>query len=283
VALQDTRVTTLHHYCPEEPLPSGVAHGLRRRAAFAVLLGVLSACQAPDRQVVYAPQEPEREDISPTQTQPSVFEIDDAERHRRYVADILYDGMRALRADRLMTPPEDSAFHYFSRALALEPGNAIALEGMQDILLRYLQLADTASRQGQFDNAESFLRRAAQIDQTHAGIAASRQTLNRERERTHSVHILNARDLRTRLPAVSAQLRELAAIVAKVDAFVLITAPNDEMGRWIYAQIQDALGDYRVRGDIEIGEQPTVRLVLPRANSRENISSSQIFHKSLLI
>lgn len=249
-----------------EPLP-GSPRGLRLLVWSVALLGTLAACQAPDSRVVYVPQEPEPEESVQVEAPLSAIVMDDAERHRRYVADILFDGMRALRADRLMTPPEDSAFHYFNRALALEPGNAIALEGLQDILLRYLQLADTASRQGQFDNAEGFLRRAAQVDQTHAGIATSRQTLQRERERTHSVHVLNARELRARQPAISAQLRELASTVARVDAFVLITAPNDEMGRWIYAQLQEALGDYRVRGDIEIGEQPTVRLVLPRINS----------------
>lgn len=189
---------------------------------------------------------------------------EDAERHRRYVADILYDGLRALRADRLMTPPEDSAYHYFNRALALDPGNTVALDGMADILQRYLQLADTAAWQGQFDNAEQFLRRAGQVDPQHPGIAQARTRLNTERERTHSVHVLDPRQLRSRDSALVDRLRALAATVVQADAFVLITAPNDEMGRWIYAQMQDALTEVRLRGDIEIGESPTVRLVVNR-------------------
>jgi hypothetical protein len=32
----------------------------------------------------------------------------------------------------------------------------------------------------------------------------------------------------------------------------------------MYMQIQEGLGDIRVRGDIEIGEQSSVRLVLPQ-------------------
>lgn len=189
-------------------------------------------------------------------------ELDDAERHRRYVADILYNGLRALRADRLMTPAEDSAFHYFNRALALDPGNTVAEEGLQDILQRYLQLADTASWQGQFDNAELFLRRAAEVDDRHPGIQLARDKLQLERQRTHSVYRIDSRGLRNRHEDVIRQLQDVAAVLAANDIFVLITAPSDETGRWIYAQLQDALSDQRVRADIEIGEQASVRLVL---------------------
>lgn len=191
-------------------------------------------------------------------------EREDAERHRRYIADILYDGMRALRSDRLMMPPEDSAYHYFSRVLAFEPDNTIAHDGMRDIALRYLQLADTASRQGQFDNAETILRRAESVDDELPAIAVARQTLATARAQTHSVHTLNNRQLLGRQASVAQQLEGIARLVAENNTFVLITAPNDELGRWIYAQLQASMTEMRLRADIEIGEQATVRLVLPR-------------------
>lgn len=190
---------------------------------------------------------------------------EDAERHRRYIADILYNGMRALRADRLMTPPEDSAYHYFSRVLAFEPDNTVAHDGMRDIALRYLQLADTASRQGQFDNAESFLRRAEGVDNTLPALAVARQTLATARAQTHSVHTLNNRELAARQSSIAQQLDDIARLVAENNTFVLITAPSDELGRWIYAQLQASMTNARLRADIEIGEQASVRLVLPRA------------------
>lgn len=188
----------------------------------------------------------------------------DAERQRRYIADILYDGMRALRADRLMTPPEDSAYHYFSRVLAFEPDNTVAHDGMRDIALRYLQLADTASRQGQFANAETFLRRAENVDAALPEIVGARQRLATAREQTHSVHSLNNRELSQRHASISRQLEDIARLVAENNTFVLITAPSDELGRWIYAQLQASMTDVRLRADIEIGEQSSVRLVLPR-------------------
>ena len=243
--------------------PSRFSSAFLIQTASAVLLGMLVACGTPVPELVDA--ESEAAAVVPEQASSPLAPrlLDDEERHRRYVADILYSGMQALRADRLMTPPEDSALHYFSRALALDPGNTVALDGLQDVLRRYLQLADTASHQGQFGNAELFLRRAAEVDDSHPGIATSRQRLLTEQARTHSVLTVDVRELRSRNGALAQQLRDLAGIVVSQKAFVLITAPSDELGRWIYAQMQDALVDHRVRGDIEIGEQPTVRLVLP--------------------
>lgn len=230
---------------------------VRAIAAGLISICLLAACaqQAPEPQVVITP-EPDPEPVVIDQAR-----LDEEELARRYVADILYQGMRALAADRLMTPAENSAYHHFNRALALDPDNQIAKDGMRDIAGRYLQLADLAGRQGQFDNAETFMRRAAQVDGSHPNLEQTTRRLQTERERTHSVTTLNARDVITRQPSVTAQLQELARVIADANAFVLITAPNDELGRWMYAQIQDALGDYRVRGDIEIGEQPSVRLV----------------------
>lgn len=229
------------------------------RTVMAVLISgaLLAACVQPPPAPQPAPVvEPEPEPVVIDQAR-----LDEEERARRYVADILYEGMRALRADRLMTPPESSAYHYFNRALSFEPDNQIAKDGIREIATRYLQLADLAGRQGQFDNAESFLRRAAQVDNTHPNLESANRRLQAERESTHSVVTLNAREVIARNAAISSQLKDLARVVADINAFVMITAPNDEIGRWMYAQMQEALGDHRVRGDIEIGDQPSVRLV----------------------
>ena len=232
---------------------------LSNRASISVFFAglLLAACvQQPAPPIVVITPEPEPE---PVVIDP--FRLDEEERQRRYIADILYEGMRALRADRLMTPPESSAYHYFNRVLSLEPDNPIAKDGIREIAGRYLQLADLAGRQGQFGNAENFLRRAEQVDYTHPGLDNAMRRLQTERQRTHSVTTLNAREVVARSASIAGQLRELAKIIADLNAFVLITAPNDEIGRWMYAQIQEELGEYRVRGDIEIGEQPSVRLV----------------------
>ncbi|MDF1624045.1 MAG: hypothetical protein P1V33_11310 [Pseudohongiella nitratireducens] len=224
----------------------------------------LAACQsqAPQTRPVETVQlEPEEQPSMANQEQ-ARRDREDAERHRQYVADILYDGMRALREDRLTTPVEDSAFHYFNRAFALDPGNQVALDGLQDIVARYLQLTEKAARQGHFATAEQFLDRAMMVDPDAEGIDVAAQNLQLERERTHSVHRFEFAGVRTQQPAVADSLRQIASTVSEINAFVLITAPSDEMGRWMYSQVQSGMVNSRIRADIEIGEQSSVRLVV---------------------
>jgi len=230
-----------------------------------MLLLAMAACEAPRQPEPEAGPAPEPTPAQPVISGQPLLLSEQEERYLRMIADWLYEGLRALREDRLLTPPERSAHTYFSRVLALEPDNELAREGMQEIVQRYLQLADIASRQGQFDNAESFLRRAAQVDPNYEGIDASRAMLSRERSRTHSVTLLDGRELASRADSLIDMLQSLARTVHEKDIFVLITAPSDEQGRWIYAQMQAAFDreEYRLRGDIELGQQPSVRLLYP--------------------
>lgn len=186
------------------------------------------------------------------------------ERHRRRIADWLYEGLRAMREDRLMTPPDESAHAWFSRVLALEPDNELALEGIRDIAARYVELAELSARQGQFDNAERFLRRAALVDPDHPRIEAGRERLALERQRTHSVHPLDAGAVARQNagPLLSELDRIEELLTGNMDSlYVLITAPNDDQGRWIYGLLRERLGVQRLPGDIEIGGQPSIRLV----------------------
>ncbi|MDX1491154.1 MAG: hypothetical protein R3332_07695 [Pseudohongiellaceae bacterium] len=181
--------------------------------------------------------------------------------YQRKIADLLYDGIKALNDNRLLTPPDISAHAYFSRVLAIEPNNEIALKGIQDIVVKYLQLAAQAGRQGQFDSAETYLNRASQVDARHEGIAPAWAALEAERNSTDMVLGISARDLASQSSDLIDQLEEIAVKARDSGAFVLITAPNDSQGRWIYAQMQAAVQGHRLRGNIELGESPTIRLV----------------------
>ncbi len=188
-------------------------------------------------------------------------------RQQLVLADLLYEGLRALAVDRLMTPAEGSALSIFNRVLNGYPNNQVALDGIRDIASRYLELADTAARQGHFANAQLYLRRAETVYPEHPGLAAAARSFELERQRTHSVHLINARELSARSESVIKPLQEIAKQVRDLNIFVMITAPNDTLGRWMYAQMQSAVEGYRLRADIEIGDQPAVRLVLPQTAS----------------
>ena len=62
----------------------------------------------------------------------------------RIIADTLFEGLQALDDDRLMTPIDDNAHQRFQRVLAMDPGNAIALDGLNRIVIRYVELSAEA-------------------------------------------------------------------------------------------------------------------------------------------
>jgi hypothetical protein len=232
-----------------------------------ILLLCLSACQPAKSVRVVQIQEPE-----PVASEPSAPEIDEAAltttfelelRYQRMIADLLYEGVKALSANRLITPPDISAHAYFSRVLAIEPTNALALKGLQDIVAQYLQLADQAGRQGQFDSAQAYLRRAELVDRTHVGIADAWVKLEREMKSNDVVHSINGRELANKSATLMEDLGKIGIQARDSGAFFLITAPSDVQARWIYAQMQSAVAGHRLRGNIELGDSPTVRLIMP--------------------
>lgn len=230
-----------------------------------VLLLFLSACQP--AKTVRVVQVPER--VEPPVSAPAIDEValtttfELELRYQRIIADLLYEGIKALNANRLLTPPDISAHAYFSRVLAIEPENAVALKGLQDIVAQYLQLADQAGRQGQFDSAKTYLRRAEQVDRTHQGIADAWVRLEKEMKSTDVVHSINGRELANKSASLMEELGKIGIQARDTGAFFLITAPNDVQARWIYTQMQAAVAGHRLRGNIELGDSPTVRLIVP--------------------
>jgi len=231
----------------------------------ALMLLALVACQPvrPVPVVVVPEPEPVIEDTSAADIAAAEAAFEEQLRYQRRIADLNYEGIKALNANRLLTPPDTSAHAYFMRVLAIESDNAAALKGIQDIVEKYLQLAEQAGRQGQYDSAKTYLRRAEEVDRTHAGIARAWVALEAAMESSDVIHNLNARELASRSEELMAQLASIAVQARESGAFFLITAPNDAQARWIYAQMQAAVEGHRLRGNIELGETPTIRLILP--------------------
>lgn len=231
------------------------------------LLFALSACQPSQVVRVVSVPEPNPEppvEVSPERDEAGALERFEAQlRYQRIIADLLYEGMKALNANRLLTPPDSSAHAYFSRVLSVEPENSVAKNGIQEIVNKYLQLAEQAGRQGQFDSAKEYLRRAGQVDSSHQGIAGAWLTLEAEMNSTDVVHAISFNELSNRSAALVEDLARLGQQARDSGAFFLITAPNDTQARWIYAQMQAAVQGHRLRGNIELGDSPTVRLVKP--------------------
>ena len=207
--------------------------------------------------------EPEVLDIRPLSEQAIVIPTQQSE-IERVIADVLFEGLQALEDDRLLTPLEDNAYSRFQRVLALDNENQIAKEGVEKILLRYVALSQQASRRGLFDNAEELLGRAKFIDEDHPALAQALSLLKEERESGDLIFNLDSNELLDRSEAMVSQLGRIAEQARDQQAFFLITAPNDNVARWMYLQMRNAVEGYRLRGNIELANQTSIRLRLSR-------------------
>ena len=185
----------------------------------------------------------------------------------RMIADLLFAGLQALDADRLLTPVDDNAHARFQRVLAYDPDNEIALQGLQDIVARYLQLAEEASRQGLFEEAELMLDRARFVDDQHSSIEPVAQAIEQERNSGDLFFDFDAGTLARRGDDVRNQLSEIAEQAREHNAFFLITAPSDDLARWMFSVMREAVPGYRLRGNIELASRANIRLRMPREDN----------------
>jgi hypothetical protein len=74
---------------------------------------------------------------------------------------------------------------------------------------------------------------------------------------------LPAQPLADKTDEVTQLLVQLAQRVRQSDESIMIYARSDAEGRWIYKTMKDAVGDYRIRGDIRIAQQPAIDLLSP--------------------
>ena len=177
--------------------------------------------------------------------------------------DLLYAGLQALDADRLLTPADDNAFSYFARALAMDSDNKIAKEGVDAIVARYLALAREAIGNGSFDSAELMIERAKLVDATVTDIALVQVELANERESGDLFFTFDGAAVSAQSDQSRNELGAIAKRARECSAFFLITAPNDSTARWMFSVMRESVEGYRLRGNIELSSQTGVRLRLP--------------------
>jgi len=79
------------------------------------------------------------------------------------IAALLDQGQQSLRQFRLLTPAGDNANHYFKKVLALDPGNTDARQGFNQIVERYVILAQRANKRHDRKLARVYISRGLQV------------------------------------------------------------------------------------------------------------------------
>ena len=222
------------------------------------LLLLLAACASQDGDTfVYSRSEEE------VRLEGGVMSNSDPIVRQRILADMLYEAQLAFEDNRLMTPPGNNAYDGFQMILDIDPENVVAQQGIRDIVLRYVELADAATQLRQYDNAENFLNRAVRIDGNNKAVADARDRLERARNIQMDIFTLDGEALTERSLQTMVKLGEIGQHIRNLEATFLINARTDEEGRWIYKIMREAVGGYRLRGNIGIAAQPSIQVVVP--------------------
>lgn len=174
----------------------------------------------------------------------------------------------AMAADQLVSPYPGSALANYDQILQLQPDNAEARRGLERIVERFLELAQTAARRQQFAAAQGMIDRAQLVDANHPGIAPAQAQIQLLASAERRVVRLDGGLLRDRHPTVRTTLQQAGKASRAADCLVEITARNDAEGRWIYQQLSGPEGSERVRAQLALGSPPRVELVCFAAPSR---------------
>ena len=86
----------------------------------------------------------------------------------------------ALQRDRLSSPENDNALHYYRQVLLIDAGSREAQLGIQAIVSRYTELAEQAYREGRTANALLMASKAAALQPDYAPLTALRERLMAE-------------------------------------------------------------------------------------------------------
>lgn len=178
----------------------------------------------------------------------------------------------AVKAKRLTTPYGDNAWGYYRDVLALMPSNQEALDGLDNIVTRYLQWSRSAQRKGDLASAETYLNRARQVLPRDPRIKAAQQRLAAAPPPQRlpvkiavtgkdGVYVLDVGSVKKQSAQMKAQLAGIADEIYTQNARVQIFAPTDRMGRWIYQQLNNRHEDFRVRANLKIAKQAKVTLL----------------------
>ncbi|HAK53645.1 MAG TPA: hypothetical protein DCM54_17340 [Gammaproteobacteria bacterium] len=212
-------------------------------SVFSLIIGacVVSACSTnPPNEII--------------QTQP----IDEPGTANR-IEEFLLLAEEAFSRDRLTTPVNDNAYLWYLQALAIDNENAAANHGISDIVERYLSWALDRSDAGDFESAFDYIGKAKSIDDTHPNISAVEAHVASKTALRVAHFPISKNQLVNKSESLKSQLLEIAEEINRLEANVIIRAPSDSLGRWIYQQLNE-FAHNRVSATFEISNSPQVTL-----------------------
>jgi len=185
-----------------------------------------------------------------------------SDQSRRKIGQLLYKAETALNRGRLTEPVEDNAYFHYLGVLAIDPENATALEGLDNIVESYLEQAQDRIYRGELKSAADLLMKARSVEPGHPNLAAVQKRLDEQKSLKSRSFPLSVKQLGSRSHDLSLRLQDIGRLVKLHRAFVMIKAPSDADCRWIYQELNRA-DEAGIRADFRYENTPQVILFYP--------------------
>lgn len=189
---------------------------------------------------------------------------------------LISQGEKALMANRLTVPMEDNAYDRFTAVLMLEPSNETAQAGLQEIASVMAARVSESTSRGKWSLADMALSEFSIYFPSHSLVSKLQAELNVARRQAKQVQqrrdvsenvietiSLDKALLNERSDSIQNTLKQIAQRLSESNESVLIYARNDAEGRWIYRIMKEEVAGYRIRGDIRISRNPSLKLMRP--------------------
>lgn len=165
----------------------------------------------------------------------------------------------ALMKNRLTEPLDDNAYFRYLQVLSIDPQSEAAETGIAAIADQYLGWSIRSVEMGRYRRATDYLNKARSVDETHPNIAAVENMISDRINGNRKSFEFSRRSIREKEPAVISELKVIARDIDAFQASIVIEAPTDELGRWIYQQLNKTAAQ-RVRAVFEMTSRVRVHL-----------------------
>ena len=173
----------------------------------------------------------------------------------------LEQARRALAMDHLTTPFEKSAHYYYLQVMKLQPLDEAARLGLSDLVERYLEWALETAEGGRFEQAAAYLAQAVALEPEHPNIEPVKKRVAYLQQAQRDHHPLTLARLSQRSQSMERKLSELGRKAERLDAEIIIYAPSDQDGRWIYQVMNAAAQTRRLSAILRLHQVPLVTLI----------------------
>lgn len=92
-----------------------------------------------------------------------IYEIIDIEKENKRKSSLLTIAKALYESDKLTTPIGNNAFEYYETVIAMDAANAEALQGISNIVDRYILLADSAKNNKQKNKVVNYVKKAYKV------------------------------------------------------------------------------------------------------------------------